>query len=244
MINYNIMKYIFFLLASLFILNNSNGQNIKGLLNKAKDAVTGKPVGLGNDEIIAGLKEALTVGTEKGTAILSKENGFFGNELLKIVLPPEAQKIEKTLRSVGFGKQVDDAILTMNRGAEEACKEAAPIFVNAIKKMTVQDAVSILKGADTAATGYLRSNTSSALTTAFKPIIDGALEKVGATKYWSTMVTTYNKFSMQKINPDLSTYVTERALQGVFTQIAVEEKNIRKDPVARTTELLKKVFAN
>jgi hypothetical protein len=238
------MKSIFFFIASLFILNNSNAQNIKGLLNKAKDAVAGKPVGLGNDEIIAGLKEALTVGTEKGTAMLSKENGFFGNELLKIVLPPEAQKIEKTLRSVGFGKQVDDAILTMNRGAEEACKEATPIFVNAIKNMTVQDAVGILKGADTAATGYLRSNTTTALTTAFKPIIDGALEKVGATKYWSTMVTTYNKFSMQKINPDLSTYVTERALQGVFTQIAVEEKNIRKDPVARTSELLKKVFAN
>jgi hypothetical protein len=238
------MKFIFIFIASLFILNNSSAQNIKGLLNKAKDAVAGKPVGLGNDEIIAGLKEALTVGTEKGTAMLSKENGFFGNELLKIVLPPEAQKIEKTLRSVGFGKQVDDAILTMNRGAEEACKEAAPIFVNAIKKMTVQDAVGILKGADTAATGYLRNNTTAALTTAFKPIIDGALEKVGATKYWSTMVTTYNKFSMQKINPDLSTYVTERALQGVFTQIAVEEKNIRKDPVARTSELLKKVFAN
>jgi hypothetical protein len=238
------MKFIFIFIASLFILNNSNAQNIKGLLNKAKDAVAGKPVGLGNDEIIAGLKEALTVGTEKGTAMLSKENGFFGNELLKIVLPPEAQKVEKTLRSVGFGKQVDDAILTMNRGAEEACKEAAPIFVNAIKKMTVQDALGILKGADTAATGYLRSTTTAALTTAFKPIIDGALEKVGATKYWSTMVTTYNKFSMQKINPDLSTYVTERALQGVFTQIAVEEKNIRKDPVARTSELLKKVFAN
>jgi hypothetical protein len=238
------MKYIFFLLASLFILNNSSGQNIKGLLNKAKDAVAGKPVGLGNDEIIAGLKEALTVGTEKGTAMLSKENGFFGNELLKIILPPEAQKIEKTLRSVGFGKQVDDAILTMNRGAEEACKEAAPIFVNAIKKMTVQDAVGILKGADTAATVYLKNNTTAALTTAFRPIIDGALEKVGATKYWSTMVTTYNKFSMQKIDPDLSAYVTERTLQGVFTQIAVEEKNIRKDPVARTSELLKKVFAN
>jgi hypothetical protein len=238
------MKFIFIFIASLFILNNSSAQNIKGLLNKAKNAVAGKPVGLGNDEIIAGLKEALTVGTEKGTAMLSKENGFFGNELLKIVLPPEAQKIEKTLRSVGFGKQVDDAILTMNRGAEEACKEAAPIFVNAIKKMTVQDAVGILMGADTAATGYLRNNTTASLTTAFKPIIDGALEKVGATKYWSTMVTTYNKFSLQKINPDLSTYVTERALQGVFTQIAVEEKNIRKDPVARTSELLKKVFAN
>jgi len=238
------MKFIFIFIASLFILNNSSAQNIKGLLNKAKNAVAGKPVGLGNDEIIAGLKEALTVGTEKGTAMLSKENGLFGNELLKIVLPPEAQKIEKTLRSVGFGKQVDDAILTMNRGAEEACKEAAPIFVNAIKKMTVQDAVGILMGADTAATGYLRNNTTASLTTAFKPIIDGALEKVGATKYWSTMVTTYNKFSLQKINPDLSTYVTERALQGVFTQIAVEEKNIRKDPVARTSELLKKVFAN
>ncbi len=238
------MKYIFFFIVSIFILNNTNAQNLKGLLNKAKDAVAGKPIGLGNDEIIAGLKEALTKGTEKGTSMLSKENGFFGNELLKIVLPPEAQKVEKTLRSVGFGKQVDDAILTMNRGAEEACKEAAPIFVSAIKKMTVQDAVGILKGADTAATGYLRSNTTAALTTAFKPIIDGALEKVGATKYWSTMVTTYNKFSMQKINPDLSAYVTERTLQGVFTQIAAEEKNIRKDPVARTTELLKKVFAN
>jgi hypothetical protein len=238
------MKYILIFISVLFFNSQSNAQNLKGLLNKAKDAVSGKPVGLGNDEIIAGLKEALTVGTEKGTSMLSKENGFFGNDLLKIVLPPDAQKIEKTLRSVGFGKQVDDAILTMNRGAEQACKEAAPIFVNAIKKMTLQDAVGILKGADTAATGYLRNNTTSSLTTAFRPIIEGSLEKVGATKYWSTMVNTYNKFSMQKINPDLAAYVTERALQGVFTQIAAEEKNIRKDPMARTSDLLKKVFSN
>lgn len=238
------MKYFIILLFSILFISESNAQNIKGLLNKTKDAVAGKSTGLGNDEIIAGLKEALTIGTEKGTSILSKENGFFGNELRKIVLPPDAQKIEKTLRSVGFGKQVDDAILTMNRGAEEACKQAAPIFVDAIKKMSVQDAVGILKGADTAATGYLRSNTTSALTTAFRPIIESSLEKVGATRYWSTMVTTYNKFSMQKVNPDLAAYVTERALQGVFMQIAAEEKNIRKDPVARTTELLKKVFAN
>ena len=238
------MKYIFFFISSLLILNTSSAQNIKGLIKKAKDVAAGKPVGLGNDEIIAGLKEALTVGTEKGTSILSKENGFLGNELLKIVIPTDAQKIEKTLRNVGLGKQVDDAILTMNRGAEEACKKAAPIFVDAIKKMTVQDAVGILKGADTAATVYLKNNTTNSLSTAFKPIIDSALEKVGATKYWSTMVTTYNKFSMQKINPDLSAYVTERALQGVFTQIAAEEKNIRKNPVARSSELLKKVFAN
>lgn len=238
------MKYIVFLISSLLILNISSAQNIKGLLKKAKDVAAGKPISLGNDEIIAGLKEALTVGTEKGTSILSKENGFFGNELLKIVIPADAQKIEKTLRNVGLGKQVDDAILTMNRGAEEACKKAAPIFVDAIKKMTVQDAVGILKGADTAATVYLKNNTTNSLSSAFRPIIDSALEKVGATKYWSTMVTTYNKFSVQKINPDLSTYVTERALQGVFTQIAAEEKNIRKNPVARSSELLKKVFAN
>ena len=238
------MKNFFILFASFFIFNSSEAQNVKGLLSKAKDAVAGKKGALGNDEIISGLKEALAVGTEKGTAMLSKENGFFGNEILKIILPPEAQKIEKTLRGVGLGKQVDDAILTMNHGAEDACKQAAPIFINAIKQMNVQDAVGILRGADTAATGYLRSKTSLALTDAFKPVIEASLEKVGATKYWTTMVTTYNKFSLQKINPDLTAYVTEKALQGVFTQIAIEEKNIRRDPMARTTDLLKKVFAN
>ena len=238
------MKNFFILLASFFICHSTQAQNVKGLLSKAKDAVAGKKGALGNEEIISGLKEALAVGTEKGTAMLSKENGFFGNEMLKIILPPEAQKIEKTLRGVGLGKQVDDAILTMNHGAEDACKQAAPIFINAIKQMNVQDAVGILRGADTAATGYLRSKTSLALTDAFKPVIEASLEKVGATKYWTTMVTSYNKFSLQKINPDLTAYVTEKALQGVFTQIAIEEKNIRRDPMARTTDLLKKVFAN
>jgi hypothetical protein len=238
------MKNFFILLASFFIFHSSQAQNVKRLLSKAKDAVAGKKGALGNDEIISGLKEALAVGTEKGTIMLSKENGFFGNEMLKIILPPEAQKIEKTLRGVGLGKQVDDVILTMNHGAEDACKQAAPIFINAIKQMNVQDAVGILRGADTAATGYLRSKTSLALTDAFKPVIEASLEKVGATKYWTTMVTTYNKFSLQKINPDLNAYVTEKALQGVFMQIAIEEKNIRRDPMARTTDLLKKVFAN
>lgn len=238
------MKNFFILLALFFIFHSSQAQNVKGLLSKAKDALAGKKDALGNDEIINGLKEALAVGTEKGAALLSKENGFFGNEILKIILPPEAQKIEKTLRGLGLGKQVDDAILTMNHGAEDACKQAAPIFVNAIKQMNVQDAVGILRGADTAATGYLRTKTSLALTDAFKPVIEASLEKVGATKYWTTMVTTYNKFSLQKINPNLTTYVTEKALQGVFTQIAIEEKNIRLNPMARTTDLLKKVFAN
>jgi hypothetical protein len=236
------MKY-FLLIAAFFIINATNAQTIKGLLNKAKQVAGVGAGSLSNDDIIAGLKEALATGAEKGTAILSKENGFFSNELLKVLLPPEAQKIEKTLRGVGLGKQVDDAILTMNRGAEDACKQAAPIFTSAIKQMSVTDAIGILRGADTAATGYLRSKTTIALADAFRPVIAASLEKVGATKYWTTMVTSYNKFSLQKINPDLTGYVTEKALQGMFTQIATEEKNIRKDPVARTSELLKKVFA-
>lgn len=151
-------------------------------------------------------------------------------------------KVEKVLRSAGLGKMVDDAITSMNRGAEEACKEAAPIFINAIKQMDVNDAIGILKGADTAATGFLRSKTSAPLGEAFKPVINRSLEKTGATKYWSTMINAYNTFSLQKINPDLSGYVTEKALQGIFTQIAIEEKNIRKDPLARTSDLLKKCF--
>ena len=238
------MKYFIILFCSLFILQSGQSQTIKGLLNKAKQTINKDGAGLSNDEIIAGLKEALSNGATKGTDLLSKENGFFKNELLKIVLPPEAQKIEKTLRSVGLGKQVDDAILTMNRGAEDACKQAAPIFVNAIKQMSVTDAMAILKGADTSATSFLRGKTNAALAEAFRPVINASLEKVGATKYWSTMVNSYNKFSLQKINPDLTGYVTDRALQGVFTQIASEEKNIRKDPLARTSDLLKKVFGN
>lgn len=238
------MKPLFILLSSFFILNNASSQTLKGLINKAKQVASAKPGALTNEEIIAGLKEALSNGATKGTDLLSKENGFFKNELLKIILPPEAQKIEKTLRSVGLGKQVDDAIITMNRGAEDACKQAAPIFVNAIKQMSVTDALGILKGADTSATSYLKSKTNAALAEAFRPVINASLEKVGATKYWSTMVNSYNKFSLQKINPDLTGYVTDKAMQGVFTQIASEEKNIRKDPLARTSDLLKKVFGN
>jgi hypothetical protein len=229
----------------LFLVTSINAQGLKGLLNKAKEVVnTNKSGALGNDEIIAGLKEALANGTQKGTAFLSKENGFFGNEAIKILLPPEAVKVENTLRKVGLGKQVDDAILTINRGAEEASKQAAPIFVNAIKQMTVTDALGILRGADTAATGFLRKSTTTSLTQAFRPVIEASLEKTGATKNWTTIISAYNKFSLQKINPDLTGYVTDKALIALFNQIASEEKNIRKDPLARTSDLLKKVFSN
>jgi hypothetical protein len=159
-------------------------------------------------------------------------------------MPPEALKAEKKLRSLGMGKLVDDAILSMNRAAEDASKSAAPIFVNAIKQMSIQDAVGVLKGKDTAATSYLRNKTTSPLTEAFRPVIETSLAKVNATKYWNTVFTTYNKFSSDKINPDLAAYVTEKSLAGIFHQVGLEEQKIRKDPMARTTDILKKVFAN
>lgn len=218
----------------------------QGFLNKAKELVTGNTSTLGNDDIVAGLKEALVVGSQKGANLLSQPDGFFANAALKILLPPEAQKVEQTLRSVGLGKQVDQAILSMNRAAEDACKSAAPIFVNAIKGMSIQDAVGILKGSDTSATAYLRTKTTSPLTEAFRPVIENSLQKVDATKYWNTLVTSYNKLPLvkQKLNPDLSAYVTERALSGIFFQVAQEEKSIRKDPLARTSDILKKVFGS
>lgn len=193
-------------------------------------------------DIVAGLKEALTIGATKGAAALSATDGFFKNAALKILLPPEAAKIERTLRSVGMGKQVDEAILSINRAAEDACKTAAPIFTNAIRQMTVNDAIGILKGADTAATAYLKRTTSAPLTSAFKPVIDSSLQKTDATKHWTSLVNAYNKFSLQKINPSLSDYVTEKALNGIYSQIALEEKNIRQNPAARATDILQKVF--
>jgi hypothetical protein len=167
-----------------------------------------------------------------------------GNAAVKILMPPEARKVEETLRKFGLGSQVDQAITSMNRAAEDAAKSAAPIFVNAIKSMTIEDAFGILRGGDTAATAYLRRQTTSPLTEAFRPVIDKSLAKVDATKYWNTVFSTYNRFSKEKVNTDLPAWVTERALSGIFLQLAQEEAEIRKNPAARTSELLKKVFGS
>jgi hypothetical protein len=202
----------------------------------------GQTNALSNDQIVQGLKEALSVGVERGTQKLSATDGFFASAALKILLPEEAQKVERTLRSMGLGKQVDQAILSMNRAAEDAARAAAPIFIQAVKEMTVQDAVSILKGSDTAATSYLRGKTTARITEAFRPVIEKSLEKVDATRYWNTVFSTYNKVALTKVNPDLSAYVTDKALQGIFVQLGQEEAKIRKDPAARTTEILKTVF--
>jgi hypothetical protein len=215
-----------------------------GLLNKATSGTSG--TGLSTDEIIAGLKDALTVGAQNSATKLSAVDGFFANAAIKVLMPPEAKKVETALRAAGMGKLVDNAILSMNRAAEDASKSAAPIFVNAIKSMSINDALGILKGSDTAATGYLRGKTTAALTAAFRPVIDTALSKTAATSYWKTVFDAYNKLptTFTKINPDLAGYVTEKSLGGMFYQVAQEEQKIRKDPAARVTDILKKVFGS
>jgi len=185
----------------------------------------------------------MIVGSKNSTEKLSAADGFFTDAAVKVLMPAEAKKVEQKLRQLGMGQMVDDAILSMNRAAEEASKSAAPIFINAVKKMTVQDGLGILKGADTAATGYLRKTTSPELITAFHPVIDSALQKTGATKYWKDIFDTYNKFTLKPINPDLSAYVTDKAMSGIFYYVAEEEKKIRTNPAARVNEILQKVFS-
>jgi Protein of unknown function (DUF4197) len=219
------------------------GQN--DLFSNIKKKVTNSTgsSSLSSEDITAGLKQALTLGAQKSADRLSVVNGFLGNKAVEILMPEQAQKVEKTLRSMGMGKLVDDAIASMNHAAEDASKSAAPIFVNAIKSMTVTDGLNILRGADTSATAYLRKNASPELTKAYTPVIDSALQKTGATKYWKDVFDTYNKIPLvSKVDPDLSSYVTQKAINGIFYYVAQEEIQIRKDPAAQVTDLLKKVF--
>ncbi len=235
----------------LFAMKSAQAQKLKDLIrthsanDSAQQGLSVSSLLSGNAaEIAAGLKEALNKGIETGTSRLSAADGFLKNAAVKILMPPEAQKAEKTLRSAGLGKQVDDAIVVMNRAAEDAVKSAAPVFIDAVKQMTITDAIDILKGSDSAATTYLQARTTSALTAAFRPVVDSSLAKVNANTYWTAITSAYNKMPFVKpVNTDLTGYVTERALLGVFHEIAVQEKEIRSNPAARTTDLLKKVFA-
>jgi len=191
-----------------------------------------------------GIKEALTQGVTNAVLNLNKTDGFFGSEIYKMLLPPDAKKIESTLRSAGMGAEVDKAILAINRGAEDAVAYAKPIFVDAIKEMTLTDALNIVKGSKDAATQYFKQKTSEKLIAAFTPSVQSSLDKVNATKYYDDIVTTYNKFptTFKKINPDLTSFVVGKAVDALFDQVAKEEANIRANPMARTTEILKKVF--
>ncbi|WP_245970384.1 DUF4197 domain-containing protein [Pseudochryseolinea flava] len=211
-------------------------------LKKLKKAVTGESVS--TEEVAAGLKEALTNGVSKGSDLVSALDGYYKNPEIKIPFPPEVKQVETKLRQVGMGSEVDKFILALNRGAEDAAKEAKPIFVSAIKQMTIQDAWSILRGEKDAATQYLKKTTTAQLTEKFKPIIKQSLEKTNATKYYSDLVNAYNKLPfVQKVNPNLDDYATQKGIDGLFVMIAKEEKVIREDPAARTSDLLKKVFS-
>ena len=220
------------------------------LFGKVTSAVNsvkgGKGTSLSNEDIVSGLKEALSLGAKKSADKLSAADGFFKDAAVKVLMPPEAQKVEKALRSIGAGKLVDDAILSFNRAAEDASKSAAPIFIDAVKNMSIQDALGILKGPDTAATSYLKKATTANLTNAFKPTIDSSLKKVNATRYWSLVVDKYNSLptTFNKVNSDLPSYVTQKALSGIFYYVADEEKKIRTNPAARVNDILKKVFGN
>lgn len=200
--------------------------------------------GLSSADIAAGLKQALSIGAQNGTNKLSSVDGFFKDAAVKILMPQEAKNVESKLRSIGMGSLVDKAVLSMNRAAEDAAKGAGTIFINAVKQMTITDAVNILKGGNFAATNYFKAKTTAALADQFRPVIDNALKNVNATKYWGDVTTLYNSFSSTKVNTDLTAYVTERAMEGIFYQVGLEEQKIRTNPVARTTELLKKVFGS
>lgn len=196
-------------------------------------------------EVSEGLKEALIKGISNGSDLASQVDGYFKNPAIKIPFPPDVKKVEDRLRQIGLGGEVDKFVMTLNRGAEDAAKEAKPIFIAAIKQMTIDDAWAILKGEPDAATQYLKRTTSGELKNKFKPVIQNSLNKVNATKYYDDIVSRYNSIPLvQKVNPDLNDYATDMAIQGLFTMIANEEKNIRKDPLARTTELLKRVFGS
>ncbi|WP_394750466.1 DUF4197 domain-containing protein [Spongiimicrobium salis] len=213
-----------------------------GLQQVVNQLPQGVPVG--NTEIAQGLREALNKGIDKQVSTLTQKDGFFKNELTKILLPQELQKVDKTLRDIGLGNLADEGLKILNRAAEDAVSEATPIFVNAVKEITFDDAKKILLGNDDAATQYLTAKTDKQLYAKFNPVINNSFKKVGADKIWNNLINKYNAIPLTKnVNPDLTDYVTQEALKGVFTMIAVEEKEIRTKVSSRTTAVLKKVFA-
>jgi hypothetical protein len=221
------------------------GLNKDSLSKKAGVLKKGGKSGLSNEEVVNGLKEALTVGTNNSSDMAGKLDGFYKNPRLFIPWPEEAAEMKARLMKMGFTKKVEEFEMSLNRAAEEAALKAAPVFTNAIVNMSVQDGFAILKGADTAATNYLRKTTYTPLKEQFLPVVKEAIQKVNVTSYWNPLVTAYNKLpGVKKQNPDLDDYVTNKAINGLMILIADEEVKIRKNPAARVTDLLKKVFGS
>jgi hypothetical protein len=231
----------FILILMLTACTTAQINQTMGEVNKT----IGSDAPLTSDEVANGLKEALIKGISNGSDLASQVDGYFKNPQIKIPFPPDVKKVEDKLRQIGFGSEVDKFVMTLNRGAEDAAKEAKPIFIAAIRQMTIQDAFGILKGETDAATQYLKRTTSPLLKEKFKPVIQNSLSKVNATKYYSDIVNKYNSIPLvQKVNPNLDDYATDMAIQGLFVMIAKEEQEIRANPAARTTELLRRVFGS
>ena len=228
------------LFAFVLIFNFTSCAELQQVVNQMPQ---GNPV-ISNADMAAGLRQALDFGIEKQVSKLTQTDGFYKNELVKILLPEELQKVDKALRDIGLSSLADEGIKALNRAAEDAVKEATPIFIDAVKGITFSDAKNILLGNDAAATHYLTSKTQAALYDKFNPVIKNSFNKVGADQIWSNLITKYNNIPFtSNVNPDLTDYVTNEALKGVYTMIAVEEKDIRTKFTSRTTDLLKKVFA-
>lgn len=209
-----------------------------------QDIVNTMPTETGTLDIAGGLRQALDFGIDKQVSKLTQKDGFYNNSLVKILLPEELLIVDQTLRNIGLGNLADEGIKILNRAAEDAVKEATPIFVEAVKDITFNDAKNILLGNDQAATTYLKSKTNQALYSKFNPVIQNSFSKVGADQIWTNIINRYNSVPfVNKVNPDLTDYVTTEALKGVYKMIAVEEKKIRTNLNSRTTTLLQQVFA-
>ncbi len=238
------MRFILLLVFG-FLANSMSAQislsKFKNVGNKVKEVI--KPKDLSKDEVVKGLKEALIVGASSAAENASKKGGFNNNPYIKIPFPKDAEKMKITLVKVGMKSQVDKFEYLLNEAAEDASVFAKDIFINAVKGMAINDAMSILKGADNAATNFLRTQTSKDLYVKFKPIVINSIEKISLTKYWNTLAERYNAIPLTKeINSDLEDYVTKKAINGLFVLIEKEENNIRKNPKARVSEILEKVF--
>lgn len=240
------MKYIPILLSLTMV--SCTSQQIQETLGAAAETLgnDGTAAALSNGEVISGLKEALEVGAKKSVSLTSVADGFYKNDLIKIPFPEEAIKVKNTLVDIGMTNMVEDFELTLNRAAEEASKEAVPVFVDAITSMSISDGFAILNGGEGAATNYLKEKTTQALIGKFRPVVERATAKVELTNHWEPLSKAYNTATLltggNTVNPDLNAYVTDKAIDGLFLMISQEENKIRKDPLARTSDLLRKVF--
>ena len=231
------------ILIFALVFSLSSCAQVQQTLNQLPQLSSQLP-GIGGVDIASGLKEALNKGITQQVSKLTAVDGFYKNEAVKILMPAELQKVDATLRKIGLSSLADEGIKVLNRAAEDAVKEATPIFVTAVKNMSFTDAKNILLGNDSAATSYLQNSTTTALYGKFNPVIKSSFAKVGADVVWTNIINKYNTIPLvKKVNPDLTDYTTNQALAGVFKMIAVEEKDIRTNISARTTPLLKSVFA-